>query len=146
MKKLLLSLVLMIGCVGADTPRNPMKRDKPEVEAWWRATTYGVKKEDNPWEKFVHPYNPVNRFDPWANDDLSRYSVSPITTQSVSATESSVTAPRIYFLRMRAKKQIADRRKIERESGDNLRDWLEHTFDGERLKKELELLRRRKVY
>ena len=147
MKKLLICLMFLAGCVGSDVPRNPMKSDKPEVKLWWQTTTAGVKKADNPWEKFVHPNPLPNRLDPWANDDLSAYSVNPVLTSSVT---SSVEAPRIYFLRIRAKEQVRKKRekgvKVEREKDtkeDTLRRWLEENFEGERLQKELELLHRR---
>lgn len=63
MRKLLISLVILAGCVGSSTPRNPMKRPAGQ-DAWWRATTVGV--EDNPWEIYVVPLKPDRWDDPWS--------------------------------------------------------------------------------
>ena len=80
MKKLLFASLFVIGCASSE-PHNPLKR-QTEL-AWWQESTVGVKPEDNPWEAFVHQPVKQNEFDPWANDDLQRYSVSPVITRSV---------------------------------------------------------------
>ena len=68
MKKILIALVLMAGCVGSPTPRNPLDRPVPTTEAWWRASTIGVADKDNPWNALIPTPPPVKDWtDPWSD-------------------------------------------------------------------------------
>ena len=58
--------IFMAGCVGSATPHNPMERAKVN-EPWWQATTAGVAKKDNPWEKFVLEHTVKDTSDPWGS-------------------------------------------------------------------------------
>jgi len=67
MKKLLIALVFMIGCVGSPTPHNPMKRDGG-MDLWWRANTVGVSDADNPWNALIPVPPPVKDWtNPWGD-------------------------------------------------------------------------------
>jgi hypothetical protein len=50
---ILIVLLTLAGCIGSPTPHNPMERIRPLNESWWRASTAGVAKKDNPFEAFV---------------------------------------------------------------------------------------------
>jgi hypothetical protein len=80
-KKLTICLVLLFaGCVGSPEPRHPYRDGRSTEKSWWTTPyTAQTPRDENPWLKYVHP-NPltVNEFDPWANDDLQRYSASPV--------------------------------------------------------------------
>ena len=73
MKKLLIALVLMIGCVGSPTPHNPMNKTEAawlntSGEPWWRASTIGVSDADNPWNALIPVPPPVKDWtDPWSD-------------------------------------------------------------------------------
>jgi len=41
--------LLVAGCIGSPTPRNPM--DRKTKSLWWQKSTAGV--EDSPWEIYV---------------------------------------------------------------------------------------------
>jgi len=97
MKKLLIAVVLLtVGCLGT-TKQISMK--SADYGIWWR-TPYAsdTPRDKNPWLKFVPVYQPPNEFDPWANDDLQRYSVSPIVSKTqMKPKESSKSKPKDFF-------------------------------------------------
>jgi hypothetical protein len=80
-KKLTICLALLFaGCVGSGEPHHPYRDGRSKEKAWWTTPyTAQTPRDQNPWLKHVHP-NPltVNEFDPWANDDLQRYSESRV--------------------------------------------------------------------
>lgn len=78
MKRLAMIVVciLMAGCVGNPEPHNPMKGYRATQEPslavipdkpWWSASTAGVAKKNNPWNKFIPTYKKVDRTNPWAD-------------------------------------------------------------------------------
>lgn len=81
-RKTLFAVLLMalVGCLG--TNRNPYE-NRAQTQPWWQASTAGVTS-NNPWMAFVKPHVTPNQFDPWANDDLQRYSASPIVSSCIS--------------------------------------------------------------
>ena len=107
---------LVMGCA-SDTPKNPMVGKKGEL--WWRTPVYqDTPKKDNPWMAYVKDYKPPNEFDPWANDDLQRYSVSPVITSSTTkrAAPKVIIIERQRRLRAPSGKQLEQlRRKLLRE-------------------------------
>jgi hypothetical protein len=69
MKKIVLCglFAFLVGCVGSPTPTNPMERIIPLNQPWWTASTVGVTKDKNPWEKFVLPHVVDDNLDPWGS-------------------------------------------------------------------------------
>ena len=55
--------------MGSPTPRNPMRAEVAPVgsEIWWQRDTAGLSPDENPWEKFVEPYEAPDPLDPWRN-------------------------------------------------------------------------------
>lgn len=80
MKKLaFLFILVFVGCIGVNKA-NPMTK-KASKHIWWQDPVYAdTPKKKNAWEKFIPVVKPVNEFDPWAADNLDRYSVSRVTT------------------------------------------------------------------
>lgn len=64
MRKILLSLAFLAGCIGTTDPHNPLRTEKT-VTPWWAATTVGVPKTANPWERYNQSV-PRSSDDPWA--------------------------------------------------------------------------------
>lgn len=92
MKRLsFLATMLVTVCIGCQGPeRNPLKPAPGATPArlWWQTPYYaGTPKSENPWLEYVKENKQPNDFDPWANDDLQRYSESPVVVPGAPPTE-----------------------------------------------------------
>lgn len=107
-KMLIILTVLLAGCIGSPEPTHPFRDNRSVVKPWWAASTADVPDDLNPWLKFV----PAPEFDEF--EALSSYDVRPWPSSAAELrSDSVIVAPRMYFLRLRAKEQ-AEKRKVQK--------------------------------
>lgn len=114
------AVYLLVGCVGNPNPHTVMGQpgsesmlsEKRGPKLWWQKTTVGVPDAENPWLAFVRTNPERNEFDPWAYDNIQRYSVAPIATASP-----------VYLAPKRIAPPTADE-KIRNALKRNMRDFL----------------------
>ena len=98
MKFLVITLVAasMVGCLGIKHG-NPMKGKTETVDSpkiWWAQPV--TDDPDNPWNAFLPKEKAQNDFDPWANDDLQRYT-TPVKPKPVVPTPEKRKPTRRYL-------------------------------------------------
>ncbi len=108
------ALYMLIGCVGSPEPRNPMTAEGGP-DPWWRTPYYAdTPHAENPWLAFVPERSEVNKFDPWAYDDVQRYSVAPVASGRA-----------VYLQRGREDKECESDKEIKQALRRNLQDFLQ---------------------
>ena len=71
---------LSLGCA-SKLPNNPLKDSDSKKYIWWRQPyTSNTDPDKNEWLKFI-PKQP-NVYDPWAEDDIQKYSTTKVVGPS----------------------------------------------------------------